>query len=124
MEVLYVASTDSLDYHPANTSWDFTIELHKTLYGSWKCALADITFSGFNGAVYVFADICKQSYVKDTSLPVLRRVLYNGEMNNLNFVPVTRKSIQRVRITLRDINLNALPATSEPVYCTLLLKPI
>ena len=59
----------------------------------------------------------------ETRLRILA-LLYNGEMNNLNFVPVTRKSIQRVRITLRDINLNALPATSEPVYCTLLLKPI
>ena len=124
MEVLYVSSTDSMEYHPTNTSWDFTIELPKTLFGSWKCALADISYSDYSGAVYVLADICKQSYVKDTTLPVLRRVSNSGEIKNLNYITVTRRNIQRVRIFIRDANLNTLPPTSETVYCTLLLKPI
>ena len=124
MELLYTSSTDSLEYHPTNSTWDFTIELPKTLFGSWKCALADITYGGYSGSVYVFTDICKQSYIKDTTLPVLRRVSQSGEVNNLNYITVTRRNIQRVRIYIRDTNLNTLPSSSDPVHCTLVLKPI
>ena len=45
MEYMYISSTDSLHYHPANSTWDFTIELPRILSGCLHVALSDIKYT-------------------------------------------------------------------------------
>lgn len=123
MKYLFVSSDDSLEYHPTNSTYDFTITLPQTIHGDWEIALGDITYVSHFEDLYVFCDLCEYSYVKDTSLPLLRLISGIGEFENLYFHTVTRNVIQRIRIFITNKNLETPSQDIGPVRLTLVMKP-
>ena len=91
MKYLYVSSDDSLDLNTSNNAYDFTVNLPKSITGDFVIALGEITYTSHEEDLYVFCDLCEDSYIKNTSLPILRSVTHIGEFTNLYFHSTTRK---------------------------------
>jgi hypothetical protein len=89
---LYLHCGDSLAVHTDNHAGDFVVDLPKTykLDGHWGCALTEIAMSTHTeqktDRLYVCSNLIKESYVKDTFLPMLRSVpTTNEETLDLEF---------------------------------------
>ena len=129
---LYLSSSDSELYYPNNTATDFTVELTETLNlpGEWECSLLEIFFTKrIAGDIVVFSDLCANSNISNTKLPVLR-FLQNGTYKsnssflNLISLPITQREIQRIKIYIRTVSGDLPTFIDKPVRCTLLLKRI
>ena len=73
----FLSSRDSLFYQKENKPYDFTVELNETIYlkGLWEIALCDINLNtNLTDSAYVLSDICDQSYVLNSSEPVIRLI--------------------------------------------------
>ena len=133
---IYLSDTDSLDTHPFNRASDFTIDLPQILHleGEWVCALADVSYSNileYSGLSHIFicTDICQQSIVGTTKIPVLRRCAINNLLeytdyifNNLFYIRVSRDQINHIRIYIRDQSLKPISIQIKSLKCTLHLK--
>jgi hypothetical protein len=77
---LFLASDHSLLTHVNNTAGDVVVELPRRyrLDGSWECAISEITFVSefeqLTDRIYVCADMIDDSYVRRTTLPILRSI--------------------------------------------------
>lgn len=103
MIYLNLSSSDSLDFHPENNSFDFIVELPTIIEGQFSCALIDFfceaaTFE----PLYIFCDICEPEYVLDSVRPLLRIVAESGEVNTAHSKKVNRREIRRVQLSIRD----------------------
>lgn len=101
---IYLSSQDSLDIHPNNKWYDFTVKLSSIidLHGRWSCALMDIDYENVNHELYVYTDICHYSYVLDGQFPLLRRVYSPVEFINPYFINIIHSQIGSIRIYIRD----------------------
>ena len=103
---LFLNSIDSINTHPNNNPFDFTIELPEALVldGEWECALSDIYYdnSAINEELFVFSDICNDSYVYNNRLPILRKVNKPDIFTLPYFTSVNLREIQRIRIFIKD----------------------
>ena len=123
MKYLFLSSTDSLDLSPNNSTYDFTVTLPQTIMGEFKIALVEMHYTSHFEDLYVYCDIAEQSYVKDSSLPILRIVSQMGEFGNLYFFPVTRRAIQRIRVYITNKDFETPLQDAGPIRCTLVLQP-
>lgn len=124
MAHLFISSTDSLDFHQTNSSFDFTVELPQTLTGSYKVALAEFYCTNQLEDLYVLSDVCEQSYCLDQMLPLMRIVHQPGECSNMYFLKVTRSDVQRIRIYIRNADLEIPSTDIGRVRCTLVFELI
>ena len=106
MAYLHLSSRDSKNYHPDNSSYDFTVELPWPVAGSFKCALLEFYCGPMLDNLYVFSDICEPEYVHDEMLPLLRMISTPGELAVPHYKPVSRQVIQRVHIYIRMFDDN------------------
>ena len=128
---LYLHCGDSLAAHTDNHAGDFVVDLPKTykLDGHWGCALTVIAMSTHTeqktDRLYVCSNLIKESYVKDTFLPMLRSVpTTNEETLDLEFstpyyTPIRHRGLNRVRIFMRGDRLNPCRFKLNRLYCTL-----
>ena len=87
--------------------------------------VADIT--GAMNSIYVYCDIVYPQVVGDSNVKLLRTVPIEGKMgevvtrmyNNMQYVPVQRKSFENIEILLRDDAGNVLPFERGKVLATL-----
>ena len=121
MKYLYASSIDSLQLHPDNSGSDFTIDLPQAIEAN-ECALGGIFYQPHDEELFVLCDICEASTVRDTTLQILRLISKPGEMENLYFIPVTRKYIQRIRFRIVNGDLTEPTEALGTVTCVLLLK--
>ncbi len=133
---LYLSSRDSVDIRKNNDPSDFWIQLPKSydLEGHWSCCLKEISltldFTPKSSRLYVCCDVIEDSYVRDSLLPILRNVevgsLYKKykriEYNRPIYVNVKSQSFQRIRLYLRDENLNPVQFSSNDLHCVLHFK--
>ena len=127
---LFLCSQDSKDQHPNNASTDFTVELPKTFYldGDWEVALKEIETRISADLIYVFSDICQESYVDDTLAPILRSVRREKKSKALftfvdpYYLPVRADYVSRIRIFIRGRHQETLRNSNTVVYCTLHLR--
>lgn len=124
MVFLFLSSTNSLQYHPDNTGTDFTVELPHVVHGQYECALSEIFYDNFQDDLYVYSDICEQNVVHNDYKPILRIVTQPGEVQSLYFMPVSRDSVQRIRIYLRDKDFKTPQVSLNTVRCTLVFRAI
>ena len=124
MKYLFLSSNDSLELHPANSTYDFTVSLPQTMYGDWEIALAEVEYASHNEDMYVFCDLCEYSYVKSKTLPLLRVVSKIGEFEHLFFHKVTRNVIQRIRIFITNDELDTPAQDIGPIRLTLVVRNI
>ena len=117
---LHVSSTDSLNRFPANTGFDFTVELTETISGRYMIALCELfTLHEFSEQLFVFCDVVEPYQVHNELSPLLRSVHKSGEVQNLQFMRLSRSIVQRIRITVRDKNNNSPATDLGEVSCTL-----
>ena len=122
---LNLSSRDSLALQPENTWHDFTVELPRSIEGKFQCALMEFACaSSMLEELYVFSDICTPEFVADSVQPLLRIVTEEGEVSHPYFKAVSRQVIQRVRIFIRNRNLNVPIQSVGSVRVTLSLETI
>ena len=125
MIYLNLSSTDSLNYHPENTTYDFTVELPRAIEGNFECALLEFSCTSVGEDLYVYTDICEPQYVHDSLLPLLRVITEPGEITLAHYKTVSRKVLQRVHIYIRNKQFEIPTHTLiGPVRITLALEPI
>ena len=122
-----LSSKDSLDMHPKNFAWDFTVDLKKIipLSGNWECALVDLKYTGNYGDLYVFSDICEPNYVSERYLPILR-VTDQGS-NSFSYpyyMKISRDHIDRIRIYIRGGDGKIPSKNPDHLRCTLHLRNV
>ncbi len=133
--MLFLSSKDSKQFYPTNSTTEFHIELPQSLdlQGQWFCAITEVHFMCKNTSwkeVNIFTDICGDSYVYNTNLPILRRISYEGRkrISHQYTLPyyhrVLRNQIKRVNITLKDEHLNPVSFVLEPFTCVLHLRKV
>lgn len=130
---LFLNSQNSKYMHSDNSGTDFTIELPKTyeLNGHWECGLKEISVVSNEEKLYVCSDVCEESYVEDTMLPMLR-VLYNIKkgkkkesyflFNDPCYIKVKVDKLSRIRMFIRGSQLQSLKTDNFTLYCTLHLR--
>ena len=128
---LFLASDHSLLTHVNNTAGDFVVELPRRyrLDGSWECAISEITFVSefeqLTDRIYVCADMIDDSYVRRTTLPILRSIDLDTDakvdlyFNPLCYIKVQKDELRRMRIFIRDRNLKPSRFKFDRLYCTL-----
>jgi hypothetical protein len=128
---LYLYCGDSLATHVNNHAGDFLVDLPKSyrIQGQWECALTEITFVSqlerLTQRIYVCCDLADQSYVKETSLPVLRSIDVDADekvdliFNPPHYLKVNRQDLSRIQIFIRDDELNPCRFKIDRLYCTL-----
>ena len=128
---LFLASDHSLLTHVNNTAGDFVVELPRRyrLDGSWECAISEITFVSefeqLTDRIYVCGDMIDDSYVRRTTLPILRSIDLDTDtkvdlsFNLLFYIKVQTHELRRIRIFIRDRNLKPSRFKFDRLYCTL-----
>ena len=123
----FLSSRDSLFYHKDNKPYDFTVELNETvnLKGLWEIVLCDINLNtNLTESVYVYSDICDQSYVLNSSEPVIRLIFPSASSTSYSFtnryyLPIKQKVLTRIRVYIRDNEMNSVSSLSEEIQLTL-----
>lgn len=130
---LYLTSEDSKETHPENNSFDFTVELPRslTLEGDWECSLKELGFSNQikSDFLYICSDICEESLACDTVYPILR-VIYNDQKRKWKaltfqdpfYIKLRRQNVSRIRIFIRGRRLEPLVTENTLLKCTVHLR--
>ena len=132
---LFVSSGDSRSTHENNVAGDFTVNLPRPhhLCGSWECALKEITFvpdfETSTDRIYVCTDLVEDSYVKNTSLSVLRSIDVGFDENRVDltfespfYFKMRQEELRQFRIFLLDGDLKPCRFKIDRLYCTLHLR--
>lgn len=134
---LMINSKDCANFYKHNAPYDFTIELPRELElgEKWECALTEINFNNtFEISqkvqeIYVFCDVCEDSFIRNHQLPILRRISLGGDKKSYTFnfifpyyINVSRNRIKRIRIYLTDDSMRKLSFLQGMCSCTLHLR--
>ena len=114
---LFVSSSDSLKVHENNVGSDFIVQLPQTYYldGKWECALIEASFvpdfEDHTDHILICTNMITPSYIKNTSLYVLRRIeILREAKTDLTFdqrfyFDVNQTELSRLNIYVLDENL-------------------
>lgn len=121
---LFLSSTDCVASHPDNSAWDFTIDLKQYFHlkGKWECALMDIDYDGPPSQLFVFSDLCSDSYVTDSYLPLLRIVKKPATFKRPYFISIPRNFVDRLRVYIRTKDGQLPSFAPERLRCTLRIR--
>ena len=124
----FVSSEDSKDIHPMNSLSDFIVELPRMydLEGQWEIALLDVEVSKSSVSMpdlYLFCDLCENSYSLDSELPVLRRFTFKTEtFPTPYYIRLSCRIFNRFRIYIRNKASQSIPVDAGSLYCTLHIR--
>ena len=133
---LFVSSKDCKTIFPGNNPAGFTVQLPRllNLKGNWICALTEIYLDnkivGTPKQVTVSTDLIEESYIRDTQLPVLRRIPVETNkdieftFSNPYYLKVVQNQVHRIHLNLRDRDLQPIQFSSGELSCVLHLKHI
>lgn len=129
---LHLSSSDCLSIHPANKWSDFIVTLPQPISldneDEWEIALIDLWFSKSQlikeRVLYVFCDICENSVIKGSQLPVLSTLLGKQTPQNPYYIRVTDRFIRTLRISIKNSDLKTPQTEAGPLIlcCTLQLE--
>ena len=133
---LYLSSRDSLDVRKNNNPSDFWIQFPKTyaLKGQRMCALKQISltcnFKPQAQRLYLCCDIVEESYVRNTTLPILGNIEIPNRYKKFKcetfeegiYLPVNVTNLSNVRLYLLDADLHPVQFESEDLHCILHFK--
>lgn len=121
---LFLSSTDCLKTHPANSPWDFTVDLKHNVHlkGEWEIALMEINYEGPSTKLYIFSDLCSDSHVGNNYLPLLRIVQHSSSFKNPYFIPVPRDFVDRIRVYIRTEKGEIPSFVPSQLRCTLQVR--
>lgn len=110
---MVLRSFDSKEVHKHNETFDFRVKLDTPLCldGSWVVAMTEITMDKLKTSYrkqnfYVYSNICKESFVGPTLLPLLRKVYFTSTFGMIydtpSYTPVNSKYIHDIHIYIKD----------------------
>jgi hypothetical protein len=114
---LFASSTDSKLIYSDNNAISFTIELAKpiVLSGHWEIALNEIEITSTldtPSCVYICSDICSDSFVGSSLIPVLRHITLKRNYKKIYVQPyfskVTRDWINNITFYVSSENKEVL----------------
>ena len=124
---LFLSSRDSKNLHPTNRASDFTVQLPRiiSLEGQWECGLTEVDVNGaLKEPLYLCTNVCGESYVRDTSLPLLRVIAQKKKVyENPFYMRLTGNSLHHIRIYLKKGDLTEA-SVSGGTKCTLHFRRI
>lgn len=128
----FLSSEDYLtSIYPNNTPIDFICDLTETysLEGDYECSVIDLIIKKRSGrptprTLYLFCDICSDSYVKETKLPLVKIIdTKNKELSLPIYINVKSSQFNKIRMYIKDGNLNTASVSPITVLmCTLHLR--
>lgn len=133
-----------------NTNGDKTIQLPTPLtLDNYRCAIIEMTgeiemkqadttaiishtpTNREKISLYLCSDICEDSVLEHTKLPILRSIFVNPKnkkinkpIHNLIWLKVTRPTIDSIRLYISDQFGTPVTLTNSNLECTLVLLPI
>ena len=132
---IVLRSTDCVDYYKDNNTYNFRVVLNKPLNldGSWKVALTDFAFHNTKNfprqeSLYICSNICKDSYVGCSVMPLLRNVFFYNKsdssktFDNPYYIPVKLGYVSEIQIYIIDRKDNLASFLDGPLTVTLHLK--
>ena len=112
---IVLRSTDCENYFKDNKTYNFRVKLNKPLIldGIWKIALTDFAFSSTKNfprqeELYFCSNICKDSYVGCSVIPLLRNVFVYNKLDsaktfdNPYYIPVKLGYVNEIQIYIID----------------------
>ena len=133
---VYLNSKDSLDVRKNNNPADFFIQFPKSyqLDGIWTCAVTDVTllcdFIPRSKRLYLCCDLVEDSYVRNTSLPILVNIEIESRYKKLQhinyssptYIPVSSNYFNSVHLFLKDEDLTPVTFKGDDIHCVLHFK--
>ena len=127
---LFLSSKDSLSFHPNNKGHSFIVELPErvNLDGDWEIALCDFYHnSEVNEILHVFCDLCDYNYIGNSLEPIIRTIYPNNSSSDFQFssnyyISVKNKSLNRIKVYIRDVNFSLPSSITGDIHLTLHLK--
>ena len=126
----FLSSIDSLNFHPNNKAYNFTVEIAErtTLSGDWEVGICDFHASTVtNKTLYLFSDIVDYSYVRNSMEGILRLLPQSNSnkyqlFNNVYYLPLKNQSFSRIGIYIKNKNLHFASSLTGVVELTLYLR--
>ena len=127
MYFFHVHWKDSNNVYKLNRPQHFIFDLPSVLTlepNKWEVAVIDFKFIGpTKNPVYLLTDICEDSYIHGTLLPVLRRLDSKlGRFSFPQFIKVSKQEVQSIKILVKDRLMREVDL--RDFYCTLCLRQI
>ena len=109
----FLSSVDSLNFHPNNKAYNFTVEVPErtSLSGEWEVGICDFYVSTVtNETLYLFSDIVDYSYVRNSIQGILRLLPQTNSnkyqlFNKIYYLPVKNLTFSRIQIYIKNKNL-------------------
>ena len=138
---MYLSSDDSHNVFRNNKAWDFKVRLPKILQleGEWMCAILQVALTTGNKEkqslekhLYLCSDMCIESFVRDTQLPVMNEIVVNTTLptrqhkvfDTPRYVHLSRVMLDEIRVYLKDGNLQSASLLQGCLNCTLHLVKV
>ena len=118
----FLSSIDSLNFHPNNKAYNFTVEITE------RTSLCDFHASTVsNETLYLFSDIVDYSYVRNSMEGILRLLPQSNWnkyqlFNNVYYLPLKNQSFSRIGIYIKNKNLHFASSLTGVVELTLHLR--
>lgn len=116
-----------------STSGDSTIELPNTLEAEgYGCGVVEIYGKVHHSVaepLYLCSDICQESIVDNSKLPVLRKIrrssnaVVKPNIYKVIWLPILRPNITSIRLYICNAQGDIISLGKEKLYCTLLIIP-
>ena len=116
-----------------NTNGDTTIDLPIPLevegYGVGVIEMSGRVWNGFRDSLFLCCDICKESMVNNTKMPILRYInrnpngLVNKSIDHVIWLKVMRPNINSIRLYIADEFMKIVLVNENALNCTLLFIP-
>ena len=114
--------SETSEIYAENSADDFTIDLTETfvLSGAYECAITYLYCEKKNNNIknqllYLFCDICVDSYIREQRLPILKlfdnRVRADNNSLIQQYIPLKTNSFNKIRIYIRNSTLK--PGTAS-----------
>lgn len=134
---IVVSSEDGKHLFSNNKPYDFRIKLNRTLQldDYWVIAVTEFTTMERDDSIrkhelFIFSDICQDSFVGNNEQPLLRRIYFdNITQNNIiydnpYYIPVRMGGVQHMHFYIKDQNGQDASFLKQKVTITLHLKKI
>ena len=129
-KVFTFSCLDSLNFHPSNKAYNFTVEVPErtSLSGDWEVGICNFYASTVtNETLYLFSDIVDYSYIRNSIQGVLR-LLHQTNLNKyqlfnkIYYLPVKNLNFSRIQIYIKNKNLHFESSLTGVVELTLHLR--
>ena len=120
----HIKSSDCKSCYPNNSPCDFIYELSQPLYGTYTIGLCEVFGTKLPKFFYVYCDICQETEMFGTRLPLLRCVSKKQVFNPMHFIPIIENQVNRIHLYLRDDKNQNINPVGLDIRFTLEIKKL